>query len=334
MAHLRLTHWIYLLTLCAATPLGFASLTFAQDADPVTETPAGTAADTTPASSMEDVLNALEKNPPAADAPVDTPPIAAQPDVVPNRTSVDTAPVPTTDNLQRITPPDHPIKASTTMPGENVPAQPLENMNPALLPQAPTDEAPKAVRAETPPVPPKPPAYDARPYVTLQTLDKVTARTATMTVKVGDTVAIGPLFVQVKTCQQAAPLETPDSAAFLQVWEAKPKDAPAVTANKDNSPSQWVFSGWMFGSSPALSAMDHPIYDIWVLNCKKSAKDEAEKSDAAKPGDTKPDDKASSAVTVPAADKGDDTTVDDEAAQADTSADETPPAKAAASKSE
>ena len=249
--------------------------------------------DATAAPSMSDVLNSVEQTP-------DAPPAAPTPTPPPAATNAD---------LQRITPAPGPkpaiptgtmVKPTTTdsAPTENVPAQPLENMNPALMPQAPADEAPKAVRAETAPVPPKPPAYEARPYVTLQTLDKVTARTATMTVKVGDTVAIGPLFVQVKTCQKAAPLETPDSAAFLQIWEAKPKDASLTANSTDKGPSQWVFSGWMFASSPALSAMDHPIYDIWVLNCKKSAKDDDDTSAAVKKTDpatpTGKDDKAAS----------------------------------------
>lgn len=230
-----------------------------------------------PQPSMQDVLNSLEQAP--ANNATETTPAAAEEAPAPNSYIV-----PPANQTEQAVPSGTMIPdAATTQPAPNssiVPAQPLENMNPALMPQTPADEAPKAVRAETPPTPPKPPAYEAQPYITLQTLDKVTARTETLTVKVGDTVAIGPLFVQVKTCQKAAPLETPDSAAFLEIWEAKPKDSMA--ASKDNGPSQWVFSGWMFASSPALSAMDHPIYDIWVLNCKNSAKDEAEKSDIKK----------------------------------------------------
>ena len=249
------------------------------------------------APSMQDVLQSLEHEPPTPVTNSSSIPTSASETAQPA-----VAPVPETphDDLKRITPPDDkPAIPTGTMvkppvqdsaPTENVPARPLENMNPALMPQTPADEAPKAVRAETAPVPPKPPAYEAQPFVTLQTLDKVTARTATMTVKVGDTVAIGPLFVQVKTCQKAAPLETPDNAAFLQVWEAKPKDVP-VTPTTDKGPSQWVFSGWMFASSPALSAMDHPIYDIWVLNCKKSATDDVEKSAVEKDAGTKDKDK-------------------------------------------
>jgi hypothetical protein len=94
------------------------------------------------------------------------------------------------------------------------------------------------------------------PVVKLQSLDKVTARTMTFEVKVGTTVKFGPIYIKVQACRKAPPIEQPESAAFLQIWEVTPKDE-----------SRWIYSGWMFASSPALSAMDHPIYDVWVLDC-------------------------------------------------------------------
>lgn len=94
------------------------------------------------------------------------------------------------------------------------------------------------------------------PRVRLQTLDKATARTETFNVRVGSTVKFGPLYIRPKTCKKSSPLEKPESTAFLEIWEAHAKNA-----------AEWVFSGWMFASSPALSAMDHPIYDVWVLDC-------------------------------------------------------------------
>lgn len=176
------------------------------------------------------------------------------------------------------------------------PAPVIENINPSLAKQV-APQAPKAERAETPPAPPKPLVFREQKYVELQTLDKVTARTATLTVAVGETVAVGPLFMQVKTCQRSAPYEQPESAAFLQIWEATPKDI--LAKSKDKNPAQWVFSGWMFASSPALSAMDHPIYDIWVLNCKNAVKDSAAKSEGVKaPADSpSDDDRAASSAT-------------------------------------
>lgn len=99
-------------------------------------------------------------------------------------------------------------------------------------------------------------AMDNYPTARLRMLDKVTARTSTFDVKVDTTVRFGQLYIKPRACRKAPPIETPESAAFLQIWESTPKEKP-----------QWIFSGWMFASSPALSAMDHPIYDVWVLDC-------------------------------------------------------------------
>lgn len=96
------------------------------------------------------------------------------------------------------------------------------------------------------------------PTVVLQALDKVTARSSTFDVKVGETVQFGKLFIQPRTCQEPSALENPESASFLQIWES-------VTGEEE---TRWVFSGWMFASSPGLSSMSHPIYDVWVIDCK------------------------------------------------------------------
>lgn len=120
------------------------------------------------------------------------------------------------------------------------------------------------------------------PMVKLQALDKSTARTTTLNVKVGETAQYGSLFIKVQACRESQPLEAPESASFLQVWE--------VPVNSDKS--EWIFSGWMFASSPALSAMDHAVYDVWVLDCideEKPAQQPAEASVTATVGDTEED---------------------------------------------
>lgn len=96
----------------------------------------------------------------------------------------------------------------------------------------------------------------------LRTIDKVSARTGTFEVPVDKSVKFGEsLYIKVRACRKAAPMEKPESAAFLQIWERKPADAE----------SRWVFSGWMFASNPAMSAMEHPVYDVWVIDCKNKA---------------------------------------------------------------
>lgn len=78
----------------------------------------------------------------------------------------------------------------------------------------------------------------------------------TFDAKVGNTLKFGKLYMKVLSCQKSAPTDQPESAAFIQIWEITPEQKP-----------EWVFSGWMFSSSPALSAMDHPLYDVWVVDC-------------------------------------------------------------------
>ena len=90
----------------------------------------------------------------------------------------------------------------------------------------------------------------------LQGLDKVTARVSTIEAPVGRTVRFGTLQIIARTCDKRPPEETPESAAFLDIWEVRPGEA-AIS----------VFRGWMFASSPALSAVYHPVYDVWVLDC-------------------------------------------------------------------
>lgn len=92
--------------------------------------------------------------------------------------------------------------------------------------------------------------------VRLQGLDKVTARISTFVAPVDATVNFGPLEITARTCKKRPPEDEPESAAFLEIAETKSGNERVE-----------VFSGWMFASSPALSAMDHGVYDVWVLDC-------------------------------------------------------------------
>jgi hypothetical protein len=64
------------------------------------------------------------------------------------------------------------------------------------------------------------------------------------------------MYIKILSCQKPDVSERNDAVSFLQIWEITPEDE-----------SKWIFSGWMFASSPGLSAMDHPIYDVWVIDC-------------------------------------------------------------------
>jgi hypothetical protein len=94
----------------------------------------------------------------------------------------------------------------------------------------------------------------------LQGLDKITARVSTIEAVVGEPVAFGALEITVKACDKRPPEEPPESAAYLEIVERKVNEDPKM-----------IFSGWMFASSPAVSALEHPIYDIWVLDCMSAS---------------------------------------------------------------
>jgi hypothetical protein len=110
-----------------------------------------------------------------------------------------------------------------------------------------------------------PASMEDRPVAVLGMLDKITARVSTREVKVGEPFHFGTLQVVVRACRKAPPIETPESAGLLSVQEKKPDDAVATD----------LFEGWMFASSPALSALEHPVYDVWVVDCKNASKAEA-----------------------------------------------------------
>lgn len=99
--------------------------------------------------------------------------------------------------------------------------------------------------------------YEDYPVVRLRTLDKITARTMTFEAKVGATMKFGEIFIKVQTCRKPPPVQKTEASAFLQIWET----------DSVKNDSRWIFSGWMFSSSPTLSAMDHPVYDVWVMDC-------------------------------------------------------------------
>jgi hypothetical protein len=90
----------------------------------------------------------------------------------------------------------------------------------------------------------------------LQGLDKVTARISTFAAPIDRPVRFGTLEITLRGCYKRPPEEPPESAAFLEIHEIRPDEPPAE-----------LFVGWMFASSPALSALEHAVYDVWVIDC-------------------------------------------------------------------
>jgi len=99
--------------------------------------------------------------------------------------------------------------------------------------------------------------------VLLRGLDKITARITTFEAPLEREVSFGTLRILAHTCRKRPPEETPEVAVFLEIEEERPGVEGRIT----------LFSGWMFASSPALSALEHPVYDVWVIDCSTEADD-------------------------------------------------------------
>ncbi|MBL9029185.1 MAG: DUF2155 domain-containing protein [Caedimonas sp.] len=102
--------------------------------------------------------------------------------------------------------------------------------------------------------------YTRTDKVLLRCLDKITARVSDIEAPLGQSIKFGNLEITARLCQKAPPEDPPESIAFLE-----------ITENKPDENASHVFSGWMFASSPAHSAMEHPVYDIWVKECMGNA---------------------------------------------------------------
>jgi hypothetical protein len=100
----------------------------------------------------------------------------------------------------------------------------------------------------------------AEPVALLQGLDKITARVSKFEAPVDASVRFGTLSVRVRDCEKSPPEDPPESTAFLEIDELRPGEDRVR-----------VFSGWMFASSPALSALQNPVYDVNVLDCRSAS---------------------------------------------------------------
>ena len=97
---------------------------------------------------------------------------------------------------------------------------------------------------------------------TFQGLDKITARIKTFEIKVGVPTRFGILDINLQKCVYSKPLDEPESIAYIKVLDKSDK----YSETKYKSP---IFEGWIFASSPALNALEHPVYDVSLISCKK-----------------------------------------------------------------
>ena len=94
-------------------------------------------------------------------------------------------------------------------------------------------------------------------YINLKALDKITAKTSTIRLSVGEIKFFGALEIKALKCQLSENNNTTDAVAYLQVKDLSSKDNNQV----------FLFNGWTFASSPTLQSIDHPIYDLWITSC-------------------------------------------------------------------
>jgi hypothetical protein len=155
-----------------------------------------------------------------------------------------------------------------------LPAQEIEGggiTTEQLGPPTPSGEA--AVQGGTPgfkPAPFKTPEIPGQPVpiepietvpqagARMRQLDKMTGRIQTFEIAAGTEQSIDRLRVRLGACRAPEDNSQHGSMAFVQIWDTKLAGALPV------------FSGWMFAESPALSALDHPRYDLWVISCTTS----------------------------------------------------------------
>jgi hypothetical protein len=100
----------------------------------------------------------------------------------------------------------------------------------------------------------------ANPIAAFSGLDKITGRITNFDVYIDETVQFGALQLTPRACYTRPPTETQRTSVFLEVDQVSLKGG-----------TQRVFTGWMFADSPALNAIDHPVYDIWLVDCRQQS---------------------------------------------------------------
>jgi hypothetical protein len=184
-------------------------------------------------------------------APLAPPPGMMQQPAVPlrNAPAQQAAPQQQPQTLPGLTPGQRQPRGTQTpqQPAAISPQQEQQPHQPAAVEPPPSDEvalAPPDHRLEN-------------PTAVFSGLDKITGRTITFDVAINETVQFGALQVTPRACYSRPPTETPRTDAFVAVDE--------VTLQGE---VRRIFTGWMFASSPGLHAVEHPIYDVWLSDCK------------------------------------------------------------------
>jgi hypothetical protein len=125
-------------------------------------------------------------------------------------------------------------------------------------PVVPAAAAPAPNATTEPPAPPPAPPPGGTQLM-MRGLEKITGRPTSITASIGKPVHFATLTITARYCYSTPPSETPETAAFVQIEDHRP-----------DQPARRVFSGWMYASSPGLNAVEHPLYDVWVISCNNA----------------------------------------------------------------
>jgi hypothetical protein len=151
-----------------------------------------------------------------------------------------------------------PPPGGATPPSQSPPPgqrQPRAGLPPVVAPAA---AAPAPPAADVVAVPP--PQRITNPTAVFSGLDKITGRITAFDAAIGETVQFGALQVTARACYSRPLTETPLTDGFVEVDE--------VTLQGE---VRRIFTGWMFAASPGLHAVEHAIYDVWLVDCKGGA---------------------------------------------------------------
>ena len=94
-------------------------------------------------------------------------------------------------------------------------------------------------------------------YTDIKILDKISSKNTLLKLKNGDLVSFKDLSIKSLKCKNSEFDDNPEITAYIQVTDL----------NNSNNDEVFVFNGWMFSSSPSITPFDHPVYDIWLVNC-------------------------------------------------------------------
>jgi hypothetical protein len=94
-------------------------------------------------------------------------------------------------------------------------------------------------------------------------LDKVTARTQDFEIRIGEEYQFGSLTILPRYCRERPPEETPEIFVFVEIFDRR-----GLNGGIEDEQGERVFSGWMFASNPALNPLEHPVYDVWPIDCR------------------------------------------------------------------